>query len=88
MKIYQVEVGATYWVVAKSLRQAFDTVWRCWEEEQFLEELDEGGTLSIDEVSEIRARKIQIVEDGKAQTLWSLGQEFTEPLVVGCSEWP
>ena len=92
MKVYEVEVGATYWVAAKNLRQAVDTVWRCWENEGSLADVDEGGTLSVEEVSEERARKLKLTDDdgGGTRSLWDFVRDQTEknePEVVGCSEW-
>lgn len=92
MKIYEVEVGATYWVAAKNMRQAIDTVWRCWEEESALEDVETGETLSIDTVSEERARKIKVRDDnlGGERSLWDFVRdqdEKGESAVVACSEW-
>lgn len=33
MKLYEIEVGATYWVVARNVREALDVAWRCREAE-------------------------------------------------------
>lgn len=92
MKIYEVEVGATYWVAAKNLRQALDTVWRCWEGEDALEDVETGGMLSIEEVSEERARKLKIRDNdlGGERSLWDFVRdrdEKDESAVVACSEW-
>ena len=92
MKVYKVEVGATYWVAAKNLRQVVDTVWQCWEEEGSLEDAETGSSLSIEEVPEERARKIKIRDDnlGGERSLWDFVRdqaEKGESAVVGCSEW-
>lgn len=92
MKIYEVEVGATYWVAAKNMRQAVDTVWRCWEEESSLEDVESGDSLSIETVTEERARKIKVRDDnlGGERSLWDFVRdqdEKGESAVVACSEW-
>lgn len=91
LKLYEVETGATYWVAARNLRQAVDTVWACWEAEDALEDVDESG-FEIEPVVEERARKIKVRDDdvGGERTLWDFfrdQQETGDAQVIACSEW-
>jgi len=93
MKIYEVEVGAQYWVVAKNYREAIDTVWRCWETEDALDDIESGGAISFEVVAEERARKLLIHDDetGGDRTMWDFmrdQEEKGEAAVIACSEWP
>lgn len=90
MKIYEIDTGATYYVVAENLQQALDTVFRCWEEEGSLEDA-EGSELFVKPVSEEKARKVKIQMDdeaGSQRLLWDLLRDAEKPEVVACSEWP
>lgn len=90
MKIYEIEAGATYWVVARNLRQAIDALWSLWETEGSLEETEEGGSLHIDEMSEKEARDRFVAADSDhpRRSLWDDRETHSEPCVVSCSDWP
>jgi hypothetical protein len=91
MNIYEVDTGATYWVVAQNLLQAFDVARACWESEGSLEDVASTDSVSIDQVYEERARKIKIQMDdeaGSQRLLWDVARDATKPEVVACSEWP
>jgi len=93
MKIYEVDVGVEYWVAAKNYREAIDTVWRCWEAESLLEEIEGEDGISFSVISEERARKMKVRDDelGGERSMWDFLRDQEEKgsaAVIACSEWP
>jgi len=91
MNLYEVDVCATYWVVAKNLIQAFEVARACWENEGSLEDVATLDGIQIDQVYEGGARKIKIRMDdeaGSERLLWDVFRDTKNPEVIACSEWP
>ena len=93
MRLFEIEVGATYWMVARSVRHAMDLCWVQWEQEGALEDVDGGGSLTLTEVPRERAEKLNFRddEDGSTRSMW---EEFRrhvdghrDPGILACSEW-
>ncbi len=90
MTLYEVKVGATYWVVAKNIKDALTAFWTCCEDEGSLEDAVTGDGLSVESVPEGRARKIKIRDDehGRERSAWDMSRDVGETAeVIACSEW-
>jgi len=91
MRIYEVDVGARYWVAAPDLFSAFELMRKCWESEGSEEDVRTSDSISIDELPEARIRSYRIRMDddtSSVRSLWDVFQEVEQPEVLGCSEWP
>ena len=92
MRVYEADVGTRYWVVANDLYEAVDALREFWEKDYRAdEEARMSGSLTIEEVSEERARKMVVQTDapaGSLTLLWDAARDAKGPGVIGCSEWP
>ena len=88
MNVYKIYDNATYWVAAKTMREALDHYWECGHaaDDDFVE---------VERLYPKQARMVEIkVErliNGQmaemAGNAYDLAQE-EGPGVIGCSEWP
>lgn len=91
MKVYKITEGATYWVAAKSILEAFETIVSYHEETCTIDEFSCGGYVAFDEIPERKAKEVSVKMDDEevpCRNLWDLAQSCTEPEVIACSEWP
>lgn len=91
MKLYEVEVGATYWVAAENIQNAINAMWGCWEVEGSLEDALTGDYLHIDEVSLKRAATLHFRDDcaeHAGRLMVDVAKECAGTEVIACSEWP
>ena len=90
MKLYEIEVGATYWVAAENIREALTVLWDWWENEGCVEDARDCGYLHIDEVPEKKSEKLRFREDGEknaGRLMIDAAKECEQPEVIACSEW-
>lgn len=84
MKVYEVEDGATYHYAGSTLGEVLKLHLAM---ESY--ESDDYDSLSIEMVSEERARKVRISDEdsGETKSAWDWAQECTQAALIGCSEW-
>jgi len=91
MKLYRVDSGATYWVVAEDKNQAISLAGT--EEALALddpEELKESMSgVIVKELTEEQAHKSMFLSDetGEQCSMWDEFQQVDKPCVIACSEW-
>ena len=93
LSVYEVNVGAYYWVVARSMRQALELSYAVWEAEGCLEDVESSSGLSVEKVPPERLRKLRLLDEDETGSLTF--QEVLEDYqvreecgVFSCSEWP
>ncbi len=89
MTLYQVESGgATYWVVAPTLRGAVDALFKCWDDEGSTDDIEH---FTIDEMPSEKAKRIRFRAEPYQEPSCSMAEEAarqTGATVIACSEWP
>lgn len=81
--IYEVNVGATFWVAAENLRQALHLMWGLGEE--YLADEDE---LQINLVPPEKAAQLRMSKRSEVAPGEPMLDIVKEPGVIACSEWP
>jgi len=86
LEVFKVDDGCTYWIAATSVRGALE---QYWEALAASGSDDPEESLTVDRVTEVRARSVKIRDEigDREISAWALAEESETPTLLGCSEW-
>lgn len=88
-RVYQVEVGATYWIAARSLQEGIATAFEIFKADGSLEDVISSGSFEINQISdeEIDTLEVYDVSSGMTLLMRKLLGAVDHPMCICCSEW-